>query len=582
MILNDKLRQIFVDATGKWAFHLPMFYFAAPLSILASVLQDFDPHEPRTFWLWLSASLIGFIAMLLVALMAKSRLFQSQQSKRIPVPFYVLLTFLIGGTKGGATGFVGGLLVDTTSFDNALAPRIVTSGLIAVFVIPAGSVFLASRERFALARDALISEAVQIESLTRQNTFLVSDLPSIAQLNSDSELGSQIKNLLQEIAQLKTVPAESQWELISTGLKRIVNENIRPISKALWQDKQRTYPALAFRDLISLSIRQFHFPMWFVIGANIFGTTGQFLRHSQNQSLILTLTWTSLSIAIPYVLFQFLVKKKILSGSLSLLLLLSCAISLETIRLELDSASSTSGITIFFNSMIFGIFLTATLLTSGVVFTAVQSQSEVISKLSTLVDQDRIALIASNIKTESTNREVAKFLHGHLQTRLMSMALALEMAGKNSDFEKVQKTIQEIELELDIPIDRISPQHHRSIYEVIEHISNVWGGLVQIEHQVQRDFPQIDSVTLENIATILEEAVTNAVRHGLATQVSIEITQGQGANLSIQVTDNGTGLNSSYSGLGTGLITSICGSNWSISNVTNGTGVMLLARVPLS
>lgn len=581
LTLIEKLRQILADSTGKWAFYLPMFYFAGPLSILASVLQDFDPSQPRTFWLWLSASFIGYVAMLLVAILGKNSLFKSRNSGAIPIPIYLMFSFLIGATKGGITGFIGGLLIGDTSFDNALIPRTVTSGLIAVLVIPAGSAFLASRERFTNMRDQLIREAVQIESLTRQNSFLSSDLPTIAEINSDSELGNQIKNLLHEIAQLKKVPAESQWELISNGLKRIINENIRPISKALWQEKQRAYPALTFRELIQLSVKHFRFPMWFVIGANIFGTSGQFLRHSQNQSLALTLTWTSLSIALPYLVLQFLVKRKILSGLLSLCLLLISSIALETIRLQLDAADSTSELTTFFNAVIFGIFFTATLLTSGVILTAMQTQGEVISQLSALVDQDRINLIASNIKTETANREVAKFLHGHLQTRLMSMALALELAGKNSDFEKVQKTIQDIELELDIPIGRISLNSQTSVEEVIERIANVWGGLVIIDYFVQSDLTSLKSTTVGSIATILEEAVTNAVRHGQASNVFIEIRETRNGNISLQVTDNGTGLKSSYSGLGTGLITSICGSHWSISNNENEIGAKLLAEIPI-
>jgi two-component sensor histidine kinase len=91
----------------------------------------------------------------------------------------------------------------------------------------------------------------------------------------------------------------------------------------------------------------------------------------------------------------------------------------------------------------------------------------------------------------------------------------------------------------------------------------------------------LKSTTVGSIATILEEAVTNAVRHGQASNVFIEIRETRNGNISLQVTDNGTGLKSSYSGLGTGLITSICGSHWSISNNENEIGAKLLAEIPI-
>lgn len=581
LTLIDRITRLFADATGKWAFYLPMFYFAGPLSILASVLQDFDPKVPHTFWLWFIASTIGYLAMLTFALACNYSKLRFGNQKRIPVLLYLLLCFMIGAIKGATTGFIGGMLVPTTLFDNALLPRTLTSGLIALFVIPAGSAFLASREHFAFTREELIREAVQIESLTRQNNNFTSDLSLISETDPDSNLGKQIKDLLQGLAQLKKIPIESQWELISAGLKKIINENIRPISRELWQEKQRDYPALTYRDLIKLALEQFDFPMWFVIGANVFGTTGQFLRHSQGQSLGITLTWTSLSIALPYLFFRFLVKRKVLNGFWSFSLLLICSISLETIRLLLDATSSVSNLIIYFNSCIFGIFLAATLLTSGVIQCAMQSQSQVLSRLSELVDQDRINLISSEIETESKNRKVAKFLHGHLQTRLMSMALALELAGKDADFEKVQKTIQEIELELDIPLSRISPPQANSCAEIIDRISQAWQGIVQIDHLIISSSEWAKSDLLTNISTILEEAVTNAVRHGQATRVFIEIKRFNDLELSIEVTDNGNGTKTSYSGLGTGLITSICGNKWSISNLENGNGARLSARIPL-
>ena len=160
------------------------------------------------------------------------------------------------------------------------------------------------------------------------------------------------------------------------------------------------------------------------------------------------------------------------------------------------------------------------------------------------------------------------------------MALALELSGKDADFEKVQKTIQNIELELDIPLKRISPQQVNSFEEIIDRISKVWEGIVQIDHQIT-DAPHFaDLVLFSNVATILEEAVTNAVRHGQATKVLIDINHSSDEIISIRVTDNGNGIKTNYTGLGTGLITSICGNNWSIFNSDDGNGATLVANMP--
>ena len=213
MNLKKQLKQKIEDITGIWAFHLPMFYFAAPLSILSSVLQDFDSEVPITFFPWLVASFIGFLSMILIARFAIR--FRKTETGLIPLPIYFLLSFLIGGSKGLITGFIGGQLTEISKFDNALAPRTITSGFIAVLIIPAGSLYLAGLARFTSTRESLIQEAVRIESRLLISDNSISTMQSAAQLNPNSELADKIKELLKDISKLSVIPSSAQWEIIS-------------------------------------------------------------------------------------------------------------------------------------------------------------------------------------------------------------------------------------------------------------------------------------------------------------------------------------------------------------------------------
>lgn len=555
-----------------------MFLFAAPLSILASVLQDADPNNLVTFLQWTFASVIGYLAMLAVATFSRWIVNRPFDQDRLLAVTYLFFCFLTGATKGFITGYIGGELVNTSAFNNALIPRSITSGLIAVFIIPAGSLFLAGRERFNATRESLIKESIRIESQTQANTITTAQMQAGASVDPNSELGKEINDLLQDIAKLQKLPVESQWNLIAAELKRIVNEKIRPISQALWNDRQSQYPELTIREILNLVISEFIFPMWFVIGSSLIGATGQFLRHSEGKSLLQTLTWTTLSIALPYLVLEKLVKAKFIKGAYAFFILITVAIGFELIQLNWN-LSGSNVLTIYFNAAIFGIFLIATLLTGGVIYAARQSQSQVIKNLSALVNQERIKLLSSEIQVEQTNREIAKFLHGHLQTRLMSMALALEISGQNSDFEKIRSKIDELELTLDNPLNRYAFPENQSLTDILNSIESSWSGLANFDISIMGDTKNLSENQLRNLETLVGESVTNAVRHGQASEITIQIKLNNERMIEVCVQDNGLGLSGNPDGLGTGLFTSICGDNWAIRNSVNKSGAVFSAQL---
>lgn len=575
---NKRLNQVFADATGEWAFYLPMFYFAAPLSILSSALQDFDPNKPFTFLLWLLASVVGFLAMLVAAYVARS-IFRKLSTQNLQKLFvYFSFAFFTGAAKGLVTGFIGGQLVSTTQFDNALIPRSVTSGLIGALIIPAGSLFLANRNRISIKRDELVRELIRLEMEAEQKIESIDGLNNLAYQDASSRISLEIKRLLSDVSKLEKIPATTQWELISLELKRIVDENIRPISKSLWPNKLSEYPKLKFGETISLAISEFSFPMAFVILTNVLGTSAQFIRHSQGMPLIQTLIWTTLSILIPYLLMRFIVKNHLLPGKIAFSAMIAISIFLESFRLH-QNAVNTSNLILNFNSLIFGTFLTATLLTGGFISVSMKVQLQEIRTLSELVDKDRVKLVALEISRESANRDFAKFLHGQVQTRLMSLALALDLAKDTKNHSQAQNAINELNRIVSEPNGRVMDNCASSITQIYSRIESTWGALVNIKFHEDASKDDLTSDELENVQTIVEEVVTNSVRHGLASHIDVSVTIIDKTHIEISVIDNGIGIQIKKYGLGTNLITTICGNSWSLENRPDANGAIFLATI---
>ena len=76
---------------------------------------------------------------------------------------------------------------------------------------------------------------------------------------------------------------------------------------------------------------------------------------------------------------------------------------------------------------------------------------------------------------------------------------------------------------------------------------------------------------------VAEEAITNANRHGLAQNVSIEVKR-DGASLIVTVADDGMGLRVGEPGLGSALFDEVSQGNWKLQPQLDG-GSLLTVHI---
>jgi anti-sigma regulatory factor (Ser/Thr protein kinase) len=106
----------------------------------------------------------------------------------------------------------------------------------------------------------------------------------------------------------------------------------------------------------------------------------------------------------------------------------------------------------------------------------------------------------------------------------------------------------------------------------------LWRGLVEISVVIDPRVSACVGPTAYAIERVIEEGVTNAVRHGSATEIVIDI-QPDGSNIAVVVTDNGTGPGDGAPGLGSTHLDEITDSQWSLKAALGGVGSSLTALV---
>jgi hypothetical protein len=114
---------------------------------------------------------------------------------------------------------------------------------------------------------------------------------------------------------------------------------------------------------------------------------------------------------------------------------------------------------------------------------------------------------------------------------------------------------------------------------VVEH----WEGFLDVEFALDPSLPKWLSKPNSLIFEIIMEALSNALRHGNATRVSVEVSTRSvdSSILEIRVADDGFGPKNGKRGLGSDLLEGASKGNWSLHPLQGG-GSLLICAIAIS
>lgn len=188
--------------------------------------------------------------------------------------------------------------------------------------------------------------------------------------------------------------------------------------------------------------------------------------------------------------------------------------------------------------------------------------------------------------------EAARTLHGSVQTRLTAAALALSQGGQDADDATILASLEEARSALRDPLP-VQPPPLESMHpldEALHEVTRPWTGLCTIT--IDTDERLRHHPDTHRCALLVEEVVTNAVRHGRAQHIEIIVRSSptQPRQLEVQVLDDGTphdgwkvrrasGPGTDLtSGLGTQFIEEFSGGSWITDRTSTGQN-LLRARI---
>jgi signal transduction histidine kinase len=478
----------------------------------------------------------GYLAAVAVLLVARWLLVGKEQKSR---PAFVLTAFLIAGFARGVVI----LSLDVLTGQHQVGQELfrLLGGPIFSFVTFTLAAVLASnfqRHRESLAALADERYRLQIRS---------AGIRAKVQIQREELLG-KVRSLLDPaIAKIQAnLTGTSSTEAIAS-LRSTVDEVVRPLSlevaeasdeleaesgKAVIREKAPTPSRIMLGEFIV--------PLWASLILSIVLVPAAFLLEDPLSSLtILLCAFLSMFLGLGF--FQWLTMKLPVPPFLVALLVPSfSAISLIPIYFAAEELEWNVTVQQVNALLLFGVCVGVT------TFAAQFSQLQRKATTENLVAvNQQLEILNASLRQELwlNRRRTASVLHGPVQAALFASAMKLSQEQKPT-----AELVAEVEQDISAAIEKLNNPSNlegEDISDLLNQIVEIWSDAAKITIEIPEPLEAAvarSPLASEALIEISREFITNAVKHGKASKVSLTVSRLDDLRIAIKVVDDGQGL----------------------------------------
>lgn len=551
---NWSVRQIL---TGEWATSPLAWLISMPFLIITQHARLKDYYEVGSGFL-LAASGLGQIAALACLLIA-GKLLARPSCARFRSVRGLVITWFVAGACAGVVAASALDRLTSAGFAN-LPVRIVLMGLtsVATYSLVTFAIGVLRRHRQEVARlsayrDALVLRNQESGAFADDQERLLRKALDNAVLPALRELGDRVETLSYRPHQEELDQLRLRVVLTSESIVRRVDEDL---DRTMHERRARrlaridSVPRAMSRRVDLLVNAPIPFPLG-VAAITVFAVMER-MRGCAEISAVMA---TSMIIVLAGAT---LVRRTLLApgrpvalvfNALTLVCLL--LIFWGATRLQLFGCSWTGTPDVFVTS---GLSLVLVLLLIAVAAGAARQGRVMSSELAEGIEQGSHATAALDEAGRALRDQVALVLNGVIQGRLAGIALALqahldemERGGHPSPEQLVDRVTVLLQLaEQDLFAIMAEPMRPIPLPTVLRTLQARWSGLLAVDWAIDASAQALlDSEVrlLGAAARVIDDAVSNASRHGRATEVIVRVgAAGLGLRwLRIRVQDNGSG-----------------------------------------
>lgn len=535
---------------GRWALAPQKWVITFMLMPLLAAGYTKNLGSTKSVLLWFSFAIAGLCLVGFVDACLDRTIFRGRRECAVPA-WWVIVNSAGGGLIIGSCAWVGGSLdeaADSTQMAIRIPGLMLLGALWGVFI----TLVLDYRDRATASRIHHIDQMVQLELVKMQQSAIVEEAIQSVRDETNREIG-RMRESMAKIAELPSADA-------SALLRSYAANSIQPLSRKLWESAKNSYPRLHLRDVLSHIVRDQPFRPWALTALIVaLSVVDRMTRLGVGRGLAIT------SLIAFGTIIELSAANRILSSFPNLhtqvFIGTVVAIEIQTVALVvwerqlIDAPVSYAEIVVSVAASVFLIFLSVGLYSFDLL------RGEVAHFATQGVEASRISSIARDHQISAALREMAQFLHGNVQTRLVSCAMALDLAAQAEDGESANAALLEARRALNATSTESTSSTVLVKDEILRKVS-VWVGLCDCTVRIGQCV-EVPDITMR-VGRIVEEGIANAVRHGRATSVEIDISPGTENSVVIVVVDNGLGPQNGPLGVGSAIVENATGGLWSL------------------
>lgn len=496
-----------------------LLLFVVPLSLVTSLLA-LQPQGAEDVLQAVLANAAGFGVAAGIVL---GYLFRIRKVGGLGPIVVVLASLLVGGSKAAVTST---LFTFFESGEFRLDPvRVALGALAGLVMVPLTAVIVHALRGFEIERQALIVKTYRLE---------LESLGTRSESEKLRKIRGQIAELIGSLERSRKVEDVTPGEL--NLLRELVDRLVRPLSHSLYESIEKRFPSFTWRPLLTRAMHS-RPPALAMATVFLFAGPQTLITFGADRGLIVFVLVVITMPLLVWSVFKVIERIGILNPSTFVpLAFLAPGLSV-TLGLEVANLGPAE-------SWFYTLTVSLWMLQSAVLFSAVELARRMArsNRGSLNVIETSPSLDRSGGDIDFERREFANQLHGEVQSRMLSLALRKE----GDELLKRELVIAELKL-----IERLlnESKHAEELDPVqdLHILAAQWDGIARVRFEfLPGERPVIDRLTLR----IVEQGVANAVRHGMADEISVKFSTLSNGSEKITVVDNGIGPVEGADGLG--------------------------------
>ena len=524
-----------------------LYFLTIPIDVIVLLLSgDHASTQSNDFLNWAILSLLAHASIAPFTLIA---LFFTSKINNWKSDLFAL--FVLGSIRGVAIN-VGFEILDLEPRVSSLY-KVVNSAISLPLWFIGIAIFVESRRQYQREFEAIFFRSVRKEQISADKNL---DMTVMGKRDQIKHLQSVTSDLAREIeGVISQSTSQSNYVKQTLKIQDLINKELRPTSAQLWNSLTLSKPKLSISVLIRISLLEQKLK---VTSASLFFSPYIFIGLNGSQgwkfAFVATLLATCLNILIFYIC-EFLHKNGVLNRKSSNIAILSLSflLPLMTILFMLpedlfwtDSVATT---------IVYQLFLTSChillLLGFNLYKLLGQQRFAVIENLEQLIQGKEFSPISSDDLTAARDIDLARYLHGELQAGLIATNLLLERASTTGDADLARHALRSAVELLNQDHALVSQTRISSPKARLEKISSGWRGIADVKFTLDW-IDSLDTSTLNDVIVLIDEGVSNAIRHAQSTTISVDgILTAE--FLDIEIVSDGTKMTNNAAGLGTKL-----------------------------